>query len=342
MQQPVVPEANFSSEDKIEITILTYPISRQKQIALIDLLQNEWQRTNVDWIESMSGQHARDLVRHALIAKIDNQDVATASISYPVKDPEVCVIEDVMTLPAVRGRGMAARLTTMALDKAFSAGCKVAYLGNAPTSRPSVYTKCGFIRTHGSVMRCSAPGEEECETEFFSAGQAVSIRESNWGDLPGIACLMDQEIETMLLNFRHGLISPKYAAPTRCVSNFTAVWYDVKAHGGLMITLTGASAYRVLGFASLVPGPAPAMSQGGVIDVAVHDHYEADARQLIAELENEARSRAMKTLIAHVALVDKTKLKRFREKGFKQIGLLPEALSVQRGPFDVGVLEKRL
>lgn len=342
MHRPVVPETKVSCEDKLEITVLTYPISRKEQIALIDLLQNEWQRTNVDWLEAMSGQHARDLIRHALVAWIDSKDVATASISYPTKDPEVCVIEDVMSLAAVRGRGIAARLTTMALNIAFSAGCKVAYLGNAPTSRPSVYTKCGFTRTHGAVMRCAAPGQEECEQEFFAPGQATSIRRSNWGDLPGVACLMDQEIETILSNFRHGLVSPKHAAPTRCVSNFTAVWYDAKAQGGLMISLIGAKAYRVLGFGSLVPGPAPAMGHYGIVDVAVHDSYESSGSQMIAELEKEARSRFMRTLVAHVAVADEAKLGWFKGQGFKQIGLLPEILMAEGNPVDVGILEKKL
>jgi GNAT superfamily N-acetyltransferase len=342
MQTTFVSQEKVSSEDKLQITVLTYPLSRPQQIALIDLLQHEWQRTNVDWLESMSGHHAEHLVRHTLVARIQDEDLATASICYPIQDPEVCVIEDVMSLPAVRGRGIAARLTTTALEIAFNAGCKVAYLGNAPTSRPSVYSNCGFVRTHGAVMRCPAQGQEVCESVFFAREQALSVRNTNWGDLPGVACLMDQELETTLLNFRHGLVSPKFAAPTRCVSNFTSVWYDTKAQGGAMVSLIGARPYRVLGFGSLVPGAAPAMNRYASLDIAFHDHYEAAGAQLIIELEKEARARGLTKLLAHAALRDKSKWARFREQGFKQTGLLQGLLVGNNSAVDVGILEKKL
>lgn len=341
MQRNVVSQ-QISSDEPLEIKILTYPISRPQQIALIDLLQHEWQRTNVDWLESMGGKHADHLVRHALIAKFQGEESATASVCYPLHDPEVCVIEDVMTLPAVRGRGIAAHLTTRALELAFKAGCKVAYLGNAPTTRPSVYNKCGFVRTHGAVMRSSATGHEDCESEFFAREQSVSVRATNWGDLPGLACLMDQELQTTLLNFRHGLVSPKFAAPTRCVSNFTSVWYDQKAQGGLMVSLIGAKPYRVLGFGCLVPGPAPAMNHCANLEIAFHDHYEKDADQLIVALEKEARSRRLTKLLAHAAIRDKSKWARLLEQGFKQTGLLQDHLVGNDTAIDVGILEKKL
>lgn len=342
MNQTSGPIIELPTQDNVDFSVFTYPINRQEQIRLIDLLQNEWQRTNVDWIESMSGQHADHLVRHAIVASVGDLAVATASVAYPVKSPEVCVIEDVMSLPAYRGLGIARRLTTMVVDLAFGAGCRVAYLGNAPTSRPSVYLKCGFVRTHGAVMRCAASGEENCEQEFFSPGQSTSLRPSQWGDMPGVACLMDQEMQNLLADFRQGLVSPKYMAPTRCVSNFTSIWYDAKTHGGAMCSLIGETAYRVLGFGSLIPGAAPGMSHSGTIDVAVHDHYEGSAPGLIAELERKARERSLKTLNAYIATVDTGKINWLKEAGFTQVGVLPGNVLLNDDEIDVAIFEKKL
>ena len=35
---------------KLEVVVLTYPISPDRQIQLIELLQQEWDRTDVDWL----------------------------------------------------------------------------------------------------------------------------------------------------------------------------------------------------------------------------------------------------------------------------------------------------
>ena len=109
-----------------------------------------------------------------------------------------------------------------------------------------------------------------------------------------------------------------------------------------MISLIGTKAYRVLGFGSLVPGSAPAMGHYGAVDVVVHDSYESEASRMIVKLEEEAGTRALKTLLAHVAITDQAKLEWFTAAGFNRIGLVPGTLMTKEMLVDVAVFEKKL
>ena len=312
--------------EKMTVTFLTYPIDRQDQIQLIDLLQHEWERTDVDWLESMRGLHAETLKTRAVLGWLDGRPVATATVVYPVEEPEVCVVEDVMTLAQYRGRGIGEKLSNMVVDLAFEAGCRVAYLGNTPTSQGSVYLKCGFERISGAIMRRPAPGQETCERDFYAPGQSTSVRQTQWGDLPGLACLMGQPLDCVLLDFRQGLVSSRYAEPVRCVSNFTSVWYDAQSRGGIMLTLAGESSSRVLGFGSLVPGPPPLRNRSALIDVAVHDHYAHGAQRIIDQLKKESRKRHIERLEAWVSESDFHKAAWFTDSGFSHEATLPRQL----------------
>ena len=129
---------------KLEVVVLTYPISPDRQIQLIELLQQEWDRTDVDWLQSMRGMYSDTLHTHVALGLIDRKLVATASIALPIDHPEVAVIEDVMTLKTSRGLGIAANLTNHLLQIAWTAGCRSVYLGNAFRQK-SVYERVGFI-----------------------------------------------------------------------------------------------------------------------------------------------------------------------------------------------------
>ena len=214
----------------MEVVHLTYPIEPADRMGIIELLQQEWARTDVDWLQSMRGAYSRTLRTQVALARVDGHAVGTASIAFACDRPQVGVVEDVMTRKDFRGLGIAATLTEGLVQLAWKAGCRVVYLGNT-LRQVTVYEKIGFRRLYGAVMRRAAPGETEPEKEFFAPGQETTVRPATWGDLPGVACLMAQPMESLCLDFLRGLVSPRYAPPLRCVSNFTAVWYGVEGPG---------------------------------------------------------------------------------------------------------------
>ena len=195
----------------MEVVHLTYPIEPADRMGIIELLQQEWARTDVDWLQSMRGAYSRTLRTQVALARVDGHAVGTASIAFPCERPQVGVVEDVMTRKDFRGLGIAATLTEGLVQRAWKAGCRVVYLGNT-LRQLSVYEKIGFRRLYGAVMRRAAPGETEPEKEFFAPGQETTVRPATWGDLPGVACLMAQPMESLCLDFLRGLVSPPVRA----------------------------------------------------------------------------------------------------------------------------------
>ena len=45
----------------MEVVHLTYPIGPADRMGIIELLQQEWARTDVDWLQSMRGAYSRTL-----------------------------------------------------------------------------------------------------------------------------------------------------------------------------------------------------------------------------------------------------------------------------------------
>lgn len=317
----------LSDAISMHVTLEVCPLDPPRRMEIIDFLQQEWERGDMDWLLCMRGAYNDTLYTDVAMGKVGEEVVGTATVSRPVRDPEICVVENVMTCPAYRGRGIAAYLTDRLVQRAFEAGCRVAYLGNAPNPRP-VYERIGFTRIGGAIMRCAAPGQEEVEADLHGSGQKTHMRETAWGDMPGVACLMGQGVDSLMVDYLRGLVSPRHVAPVRCVSNFTTTFYDVKAHGGRMLTLVGATAHRVLGFATLTPGPAPARDHTAVIDVVTHDHYVPQTPDLFDRILAEAKAMEVEVVQAWVAATDTRKADWLKNAGLQPLVTVPNALRV--------------
>ena len=325
---------------QMEVVQHTYPIAPADRMVIIELLQKEWARTDVDWLQSMRGAYSQNLRTRVALARVGGQAVGTASIAFACERPRVGVVEDVMTREDFRGLGIAAALTEGLVQQAWAAGCRVVYLGNSPRE-VSVYEKIGFRRLSGAVMRRPAPGETAPEKDFFAPGQHTSVRPANWGDLPGVACLMAQPMESLCLDFLRGLVSPRYAPPLRCVSNFTSLWYGVEALGGSMLTLQGEGPHRVLGLGSITPGSAPLRGHSAVIDALAHDNYAQGVRDLLDRLVETARQKGIGLLQAYAAATDSAKVEHLRAVGLTPVAMLPEAIRLSGRPVDVTLLHSR-
>ena len=222
----------------LELEHFTYPIASGDRQRIINLIQKEWPRSNVDWLQSMRGCYSDVLTMKAVLGSIEGDAVATASVVYPVRAPEGCIVMDVITVPEARRLGIARTITNRLLEEAFEAGCRVAHLGNMPVG-PSVYETIGFERLSGVFMRRPAVAGSEPEREIFAIGQQTSVRPLNWGDLPGFVCLHAQPLNCALLNHRSGLVSRKFLPPTHAVGSFSSVWDDVESAQGVLLSLVG-------------------------------------------------------------------------------------------------------
>ena len=247
----------------LEIEVLTFPIDSARQKALIGLWRTEWTQGDYDWLRSMNGDYSRHLRIQAVLGTIEGRPAGTASVCYPCREPEVSVVGSVLTHPDCRRLGVAEALTGAVVDLSYRAGCRVSYLGATRDPR-NVYLRCGFRWWNGGVMRREREDSSRCEEAFFAPGQATSVRESNWGDLPAFACFVVQPWDTRVLDYPRALLSGKYVKLQRCVSNFPAVHEEAAPRGGVLGVPGGPIGPSGPGLWLHHPGARPvAAAQGG-------------------------------------------------------------------------------
>ncbi len=329
------------------IAAAVYPIPIPDQITLIQLWRTEWDKTELDWLAAMNGDYSQTLAIHSVIGTVDGQAAGTTTVYHAVEEPEVALVGSVLTHPDYRSLGIATHLTNGIVDLGFDAGCQVCFLA-ATRSPKSVYLRCGFGWWNGDVMRRPAPGSDDCESKIFAPDQRTAIREAVWGDMPGMTCLVIQPLDCFVLDYARALHSGKYSRLGWCVSNFPAVWYNVKENdfgkerGGAMCVLTGAHAHRVLGFATLTPGRDPCRGHKAVIDLATHDNYEHCGPDLLDFIFSQAAGCHVETVQAYVAGRDNVKLQWLQNAGFEPVVTLPGQVFIDGEMIDVVVLERRV
>jgi len=325
----------------LQVELLTYPIGAKEQMELIQLWRSEWRSTDLDWLETMNGDYADTLTIKSVLGRIDGRPVSSASIFYPRVEPEVAVVGSVLTHPDFRRLAMARKLVGQAVQLAWQAGCGLIFLG-ATRSQHCVYLHCGFDWVNGGVMRQARPGHEKDEDIYFASGQHTSIRQAQWGDVPGVSALMAQPMDWLVLDYPRGLLSGKYVTLQRCVSNFPVIYYEVRARQGVMVMLIGEKTHRVLGFGTLTPGPGPNRRYKGLIDLAVHDNYVDQAERIIERLLSEAKQKQIEVAQAYIAGKDQQKGEIFRRAGFAPIARLSEQLRVGDQAIGVELLERKV
>lgn len=326
---------------RLDIDLLYRPVAIADQLRVTELLAAEWERTDVDWSSSLRGVYAESLMAVTAVGRYGDLDVGTASIAFPVDEPEIAVVENVTTLAEHRRCGIAAALTETLVQFTFDVGCRLCFLGNGRrANEQSVYEQIRFTRVRaGTIMRRAAPEFEDYEEILYLTGQPTLVRSVRWGDLPGVVALAAQPLATCMLDYQRGIGSTAVIASTRCVSAFTSIFYDTQARGGMMRVLAGASASRVLGFGTATPGPAPLRRATSVVDLVTHDDYANDAEKLLAVLTEDGSCLGADRAVAYVAAPDNVKRELFLAAGYREARSLPRELTVGDEPIDVDILE---
>lgn len=324
----------------LQLETLPYPLAVAARDELIGLLRTEWTATDYDWLEAMRGDFSGQLAIHSVVARRQGVPLATATVHFARRQPEVAVIGNVLTLRQHRDQGLAGRVIEVALQLARNAGCKVCLLGTARNPH-NVYMHHGFAWENGTVMRRhfeAADFERQC----FAPGQPAGIRTAHWGDLPGVALLAAQPVATICLDYPRGLFSGRHLAAERCLSNFPVLWYDTSARGGLLAVLAGPENSRIFGFGNVTLPANGTHPKSATIDFAAHDHYVSHLPALLTHLLDACRGREIQQVGAMVAAGDEAKLACLHVAGFTVTARLPAALKLNGGPMDVIQLGRAL
>jgi GNAT superfamily N-acetyltransferase len=323
------------------IQIWQCPLPQEESERLLGLLHIEWDSGDYDWRAAFRGEFSDTLTFRIAVATMNGEDAATACVVYPKEDPEIGVVNNVLTREAFRGRGLGAHLSECVTLLAFEAGCRAVYLGTTP--RPdSVYLRIGYAFVNGGVMRRPAvEGSRFEEDDYFRPAQRTSIREAVWGDLPGFSALFTRRYEWLAGDFQRQLFSGRFVEQRRCASIFGHLREDVRRRQGVCCVLAGEKAHRILGVVSVTPGVAPVANHAAVADVLTHENYYAEAGGLLTECLRRAEASGVTTVAAYAAGLDVRKLEILREAGFSESAVLPDQIRVGDVCCPVHLLERR-
>ncbi len=334
-----------SSTTDVQLEHWQYPVSPVIANDLVGLLRTEWTRTDYNWLEAMYGDYGDDLTIISVVARHHGRAVATATVLYSRRNPEVSLLGNVVTRRDFRGHGIGGHVIKTAVDLAKQAGCRACFLGTQ-ASEDNVYRRHGFEWHRGVVMRHSFdelnPFLDPFEDEYFRPGQPTTIRSAHWGDLPGVTLLTIQPLQTFLLDYSRGLLSGQCEGLERCVSNFPLLMEDLRTRGGTMVVLTEPQIHRVFGFGTVTLGAGAGRRHTATIDLAVHDHYLSQAPTMIQWLLGYCRDREIQHVYAFAATVDTSKVSCLSEAGFSSNTKLRSAFVVNGQSSDVVLMEQEL
>ncbi len=321
------------------------PLEPDLRRDLTGLLNNEWPDGDFHWSQSMTGQLADSLTVVVCPAMRRGQWVGTASVVHPVREPRVAAVCDVTTLSAMRGLGVARATTQAVTDHALEQGVGAIHLG---TTRQGgawrVYERVGYKWLHdsGGVMRHVPAGSDAFDDTYFRAGQPVSIRPTQWGDLPGVSALLAVPYDALAGDYTRGIFSPKYTFHPRCVSAFTTIHYGVEATGGQCLSLIGESAHQVLGLASITPLDTAYRKHVGALEIMTHDHYTQHGPVLLRAALDAAKDAGVRRAIAHVPALDTLKAQWLTEAGAETVGRLKAHMMLGEKEVDFEIFELAL
>lgn len=330
-----------SSPQGASVHIRECPLPEAVASQVLGLLHTEWDSGDYDWRAAFRGEFSDTLTFRIAVAQVNGEDAATACVVYPKEDPEIGVVNNVLTRAAFRGRGLGAHLSDRVTRLAYEAGCHVVYLGTTP--RPdSVYLRIGYAFVNGGVMRRPAvEGSRFEEDDYFRPAQRTSIREAVWGDLPGFSALFARPYEWFAGDFQRQLFSGRFVEQRRCASIFGHLREDVRRRQGVCCVLAGEKAHRILGAASVTPGVAPVANHAAVADVLTHEHYYREAARLLTDCLRRAEGLGARRVIAFVAGLDVRKMEILREAGFSESAVLPDQIRVGGACCPVHLLERQ-
>ena len=165
--------------------------------------------------EFLAGTHDPSLADTMLIGRIDGTIVGTAWHGTDRDLPEMGGYGFVFTDPAQRGKGVAQRLTELAIQGFWSAGGQVSYLGTMNPVAQHVYEKHGFCPYNGLTMRALRPGTQPdgFDDRFFSRAGAGEIRDIRMGDIAAYTGLLmlPEPREWIVRDYTEAIL---YAPPT--------------------------------------------------------------------------------------------------------------------------------
>jgi GNAT superfamily N-acetyltransferase len=265
---------------------------------------------------------------------IEGELAGTSWYATPLDTGDLATFGRVVTGGEHRRKGIASALCRVAVDDFRAAGGWCMHLG---TSRQNpahaIYESLGFrdynfMETNGTVMRAVLQGgTDSFESDYFAAGQPVSLRPLHWGDLARAE---------LLLNLPHWFLKD-YTLGLYANTPFEGQFFDLMgrvADHGETGTALATNDGRMVGlcYTARTNAGADAQDHVRVLEFAVHPSYAESGPQLVAAVALDCP--AWK-LLAYASALDVQKCEALEEAGFVQEATLEGALQDAESEFDL-------
>ena len=260
--------------------------------------------------EFLAGTHDPSLADTMLIGRIDGTIVGTAWHGTERDLPEMGGYGFVFTEPAHRGKGVAQRLTELAIQGFWEAGGHVSYLGTVNPVAQHIYEKHGYRHYNGLTLRALRPGTDPAtfDERFFSRAGDGEIRDIRLGDLGAYTGLvmLPEPREWIVRDYAEamfyappavqasGCLRPFFNSMSRHTTSSANAWKVLTNDRGRMVAsanLLASIHAPVRGNATLEFQAAPDYVDraGAVIEAALDHAAASDVRAVRAYGSAEAR-----------------------------------------------------
>jgi len=338
-----VEKVSLRDGSELLVHTLIPPIEDSMRHDLKALLQTEWVGGDMSWDATMTGKYADSLAFVTCVGLRDGRMAGTATTAYAARHAEVGVVCDVVTLEEFRGMGVARAVTQRVTDYFFNQGGRALYLGTGrEESAWRVYQRIGFEWFHGGVMRNLPSQSDDFDEGYFATGQATSVRDAQWGDMPGVSALFTRPYGALAGDYGRGMFSVRYAEQGRCVSNFPHIYYDVIDKRGSCQVLVGQTPHRVLGLASITPIDTAMRCHVGRLEILTHENFYEHGPALLRATAKAGRALGLQRAVAYVPAMDTARLQWMRDAGADKVGVLHGQVQLKDQLVDIEVFECEL
>ncbi len=263
-----------------------------------------------------------------ILAKAGHRIVGAAAVLYHRIFPRNAILGPIVVEERYRHQGIGQKLIRESIEYLTARGCRAIYLGvNRENPAVGLYQKMGFDEHRGIVMRrMLEPEEAICKFSEENPGR-TEVRALDWGDFVSTSLLSIHPSAMHTFDLVNGIVSSRYAPPTRFLTVFPEMMGRIERDGGCASVLADREE-TVVGIAQTQKVYPHGETQVGRLDFFVRDECLDDTDRLVSEHIEQASRSGFKKLLCAVLECDGVKRRVVRRMGGRVIARLSSSFVI--------------
>lgn len=312
-----------SAQNQLEIRQVSAPLPPQLAWEVESFLLNIFEYGDYSFRSALRGEMLPKLCCTFFVAAIQKRIIAVAGCLYPRSDRRVALLGPVAVADNFRRQKLGIRLVKEVLNYLAAHGCQAVYLGVAENNPArKLYSKLGFERYCGIVMRHLFCPVDKLESTYYAPCHDTKIRGICWQDFCGVQMLLACPVKMYSFDFQQGLFSSRYSPPSRFLAVFPDMMKKKMKGEGLANVLVAGQKENVLGIAHVTRSIAKPLRHVATLDFFVHDNFIRDTQKLLAETIEQCRRLGIEIINCYICEGDRLKRRLIEKLGGSQEAIL--------------------